>query len=181
MRARFLRKGEEKQWFDIMGEESSELFTEANDHRFESHVIVEKEDRIVGGLYLFVEEPDYLMLFNPKTKTDGALNPLVGKVIETAKSLNVHKVYSLIHGSNVQFQVIQKVLTDFRFVKVMEKLLYELGAVDLSKTDSDSFLTYRPLNLDNESYFLDIFKTVYQADILEDDAERCFRGLKRAP
>ena len=180
MRARFLRKGEEKQWYDLMGEESSECFTEAADYRFESHIVAEKNDKIVGGVYLFVEEPDYLMLFNPKLKIDRALNPLLSKVIETAKLLKVRKVYSLIHGSNDQFQTIQKALIESEFVFGMKKLLYELKSVELQRTDANSVLTYKPFNLDDESCFINVFKTVYQADIFEDNAESCFRDLRKS-
>lgn len=180
MHARFLKKGEEKQWFDLMGEESTERFTDATDYRFESHIIVEENDRVVGGLYLFIEEPDSVMLFNPKLKIAGALNPLLRKVIETAKSLKVNKVHALIHGSNDQFQTIRRVLMDSGFVYAKKKILYEFTSAKLFETDANAVLTFKPLNPDSELCFVNVFKSTYQADIFEDDAERYFRGLRKS-
>jgi GNAT superfamily N-acetyltransferase len=74
----------------------------------------------------------------------------------------------------------QKVLTESEFAFGMKKLLYELKSVELSKTKMDSVLTYQPLNPDSESCFVNVFKNIYQADIFEDDAERCFRDLRKS-
>ncbi|MGB7054867.1 MAG: GNAT family N-acetyltransferase [bacterium] len=179
MHARFLRKGEEKKWFDLMGEESDELFTQVADYRPESHIIVEKDDKIVGGMNLIIDEPDLLMLFNPKLVIDSALDLLLRKAIETAKSLKVNEVFSLIHGSNDRFQTIERLLKESNFVFGMKKILYELKSAELSKTNVRSALTYESLSQDNEDDFINIFKAVYQPDIFESDAERCFMDLRK--
>lgn len=179
MHARFLKKGEEKKWFDLMDEESDELFTQTSDHRIESHVVVEKGDEIVGGMDLIIDEPDLLMLFNPKLVIDSALDLLLGKAIEAAKSLKVNEVFSLIHGSNDRFKTIQRILKDSKFVFGMKKILYELKSAELSKTNVRSALTYESLSQDNEDDFINIFKVVYQPDIFESGAERCFMDLRK--
>jgi hypothetical protein len=179
MHARFLRKGEEKKWFDLMGEESDELFTNAADYRMESHIIVEKDDRIVGGMNLITDPWDLVMLFNPKLKIDCALVPLLRKAIETARSLKVKEIYSLIHESNDRFRIIDRTLKENEFIFGMKKILYELKSAKLSKTDVSSALTYKPLSQDNEDDFIDIFRAVYQPDIFESDAERCYKDLKK--
>ena len=179
MHARFLKKGEEKKWFDLMDEESDELFTQTSDHIIESHVVVEKGDEIVGGMDLIIDEPDLLMLFNPKLVIDSALDLLLGKAIEAAKSLKVNEVFSLIHGSNDRFKTIQRILKDSKFVFGMKKILYELKSAELSKTNVRSALTYESLSQDNEDDFINIFKVVYQPDIFESGAERCFMDLRK--
>lgn len=180
MHARFLNRGEEKRWFDLKGEELDELFTQTSDYRIESHVVVEKGDEIVGGMDLIIDEPDLLMLFDPKLVIDSALDLLLRKAIETAKSLKVNEVFSLIHGRNDRFKTIQRILKESKFVFGMKKILYELKSAEHSNTNADSALTYKPLSDDNETCFIDVFKVVYQPDIFESDAERCFIGLKQS-
>jgi ribosomal protein S18 acetylase RimI-like enzyme len=120
------------------------------------------------------------MLFNPKLKIDSALNPLLSKVIETARSLKVRKVYSLVHGSNEQFKAIQRILTESKFVFRMKKVLYELGSGELSDAESSYALTYESFSVNSETRFIDIFKAVYQPDMFESDAEKCFVDLKES-
>lgn len=178
MRARFLKKGEEKLWFDLMEEDSTELFTQAVDYRPESHVIVEKSDRVIGGMHLIIDEPHYLMLFNPKLEVDPALNPLLCKAIETAKSLHVEKVYCLIHGSNKRFKTIQRMLGESKFIFGMKKVLYEFKSSKLPDDEPNNALSFESLSVHSEPRFINIFKAVYQPDMFESDAEKCFVGMR---
>jgi len=180
MHARFLKKGEDKKWFDLEGEESSELFTQAPDYRLESHIVVETDDKFVGGIDLIIEEPDLLILFNPKVVNDDALNLLLCKAIKTAKSLRMNKIFSLIHGSNDRFQTIDRMLKGSKFVFGMKKILYQLEPVAFSDTGSDSPLAYKSLGQVSEDSFIEIFKAVHQPDIFESDAEKCFVDLKKS-
>jgi ribosomal protein S18 acetylase RimI-like enzyme len=178
MHARFLIKGEEQKWFDLIGEESKELFTQAPDYRLESHVVVEENKRIVAGMILIIDDPDMVMLFNPKLKTDRALEPLLRKAVEAATSLKVKNVYSLIHESNDRFQMVDRTLKETQFVFGMKKILYRLKSTTLAYSAATS-LVYESLSKDNETYFIDICKRNYQPDIFESDAESCFIDLKR--
>jgi ribosomal protein S18 acetylase RimI-like enzyme len=178
MQVRLLNKGEEQKWYKLIGEESDELFTEAVDYRPESHIIAEEDNRIVGGMILIIDDPDLVMLFNPKLKIDRALEPLLRKAIEITATLRVKNVYSLIHGSNDRFEIFDRTLKQTDFVFGMKKKLYRLEFVTFSPSDTVS-LTYEPLSKDNEARFIDICKMVYQPDIFQSDAERCFIDLKR--
>lgn len=180
MHARFLEKGEEQKWFDLMDEESEELFTQKADYRKESHIIVEKDNKLVAGMYLIIDEPDSVMLFNPYLKIDRALGPLLRKAIETAVSLRVDKIYSLIHESNDRFQMLDPALEENEFVFGIRKILYELKSRTFPNSDIVP-LAYEPLGQDNESRFKKIFKKIFQPDgFFESDAERYFGDLKKS-
>jgi ribosomal protein S18 acetylase RimI-like enzyme len=180
MHARFLKRGEEKKWFALKGEESDELFTQASDYRIESHIVVEKGDTFVGGMDLIIDEPDLLMLFNPKLVIDRALVLLLRKAIETAKSLRTNEIFSLIHESNDRFRTIDRILKESKFIFGMKKILYQFKSGALSDTNAVSSLTYRSLDHGTEASFIEIFKAVYLPDIFESNAERCFKGLKQS-
>ncbi|MCK4941884.1 GNAT family N-acetyltransferase [candidate division WOR-3 bacterium] len=179
MRARFLKKGEDIKWFDLLGEESSRFFTQDADYRPESHMVVEKDDRFVGSMELIIEEPELLLLFNPKVKVIDALKLLVCKGIETAKSLDVQIIGCLIHESNKQFNIIEQLLPGLGFVFGMKKALYQLKPTSVSDVCVDCMLTYESLKQVAEGRFVEIFGKVYQPDIFESDAAKCFVDLKR--
>jgi ribosomal protein S18 acetylase RimI-like enzyme len=178
MHARFLKTGEEQKWFDLIGEESHESFTKAAGYRPESHIIVVEGNRIVGGLILIIDEPDSVMLFNPKIKIDRAISPLLSKAIETALSLKVERIYSLIHESSDRFQIIDHTLRETEFTFGMKKILYQLKSLTFSNSDTPP-LAYESLGQDTEACFIDIFKTTFQPDFFESDAERYFAGLRK--
>ncbi len=180
MHARFLEKGEEQEWFDLMGEESEELFTQKADYRKESHIVVEKDNKFVAGMHLIIDEPDSVMLFNPKLKVDHALGPLLRKAIETAISLRVDKIYSLVHESNDRFQILDRTLKETGFVFGIRKILYELKSRTFPDSDIAP-LAYAPLSQDNTACFKNIFKKIFQPDgFFESDAERYFSDLKKS-
>ena len=178
MHARFLETGEEQKWFGLIGEESSELFTQAADYRPESHIIVVEGNRIVGGMILILDDPDSVMLFNPKLKIDRALDPLLHKAVETASLLKVKEIYCLIHESNDRFRIIDQTLKESGFVFGMKKRLYQLKSVTFPGSDNLP-LAYESLSNDNEECFIDIFKTIFQPDFFESDAVRYFVGLRK--
>ena len=189
MHARYLQRGEDGKWFDLLAEEYRRLlgeeyrrpFTLETDYRPESHIVVEKDDRFVGGMELFIEDPELVLLFNPKVEVVDALKLIVCKGIETAKALGVRIIGSLIHESNEQFSVIERLLPDLGFAFGMKKALYQLKAATTSGTGGIPSLTYRSLAQVAETQFVDVFEKIYQPDIfdIDPDPARCFEDLKK--
>lgn len=181
MHARFLRRGEDRGWFDLLGEEHSRPFTQGSYYRPESHIVVEKDDRFVGGMELFIEDPELVLLFNPKIEIVDALKLIVCKGIDTAKALDVRIIGFLIHESNAQFSVIERLLPDLGFVFGMKKALYQLKAATTSDTGGIPSLTYRSLTQVGETRFVGVFEKIYQPDIFDFDPDpaRCFEDLKK--
>jgi hypothetical protein len=58
MQVRFLQAGEEKKWCDLMDEEFSESFTQLSDYRLQSHIVVEEDNRFIGGMELIIDYPE---------------------------------------------------------------------------------------------------------------------------
>ena len=181
MHARFLHRSEDDKWFDLLGEEHSRPFTQESDYRPESHIVVEEDDRFVGGMEIIIEDPELVLLFNPKVVVVDALKLILCKGIDTAKALNVRIIGSLIHQSNEQFSVIEKLLPDLGFVFGMKKALYQLKVATTSDTGGIPCLTYRSLAQVAETQFVDVFEKIYQPDIFDFDpnAARCFEDLKK--
>lgn len=189
MHARFLQRGEDVKWFDLLREEYSRLlgekhsrpFTQESDYRPESHIVVEKDDRFVGGMELFIEDPGLVLLFNPKVEVLEAMKLILCKGIETARALDVRMIGCLIHESNKQFSVIERLLPDLGFIFGMKKALYRLKAATLSDTTRIPSLTYKSLTKVAETHFVEVFEKIYQPDIFDLDPEpaRCFADLKK--
>jgi|GEM_PF-3286735 len=182
MQARFLQTGEEKKWYDLMDEEFSESFTQLSDYRPQSHIVVEESNRFIGGMELIIDEPEQVFLFNPIVKgkdTPSVFEHLLCKGIEAAQSLDVQKIFSLIHESNDKFKIIQAVLSKFKFNLGLKKVLYQRKPIPLSVYKSDLHVTYKSLKEVGEEDFIKIFRRIYQPDIFESDSQKCFLGLKR--
>jgi len=167
-------------WFDLLGEEFSRSFTTESDYRPESHIVVEKDDRFVGCMEVFIEDPGLVLLFNPKVEVVNAMKLIICKGIKTAKALDVRIIGCLVHESNEQFNVIERLLPDLGFVFGMEKALYQLKASTLSDTGGIPSLAYRSLKQVAETQFVEIFGKIYQPDIFESDPTRCFADLKKS-
>jgi RimJ/RimL family protein N-acetyltransferase len=181
MHARFLQEGEDMKWFELLGEESRRFFTQEPDYRPESHIVVERDNIIVGCMELIIEEPELILLFNPKVKVIPALRLIVCRGIETTKSLGVRIIGSLIYESNAQFSVIERLLPDLGFVFGMKKALYQLKAAITSDAGGIPSLTYRSLAQVAETQFVEVFEKIYQPDIFDFDPDpaRCFEDLKK--
>ena len=182
MRVRFLQRGEEKKWYDLMGDESDASFTQTSDYCWQSHIVVEDNNIFVGGMELIIDKPEFVILFNPIVKSDNTLSitkHLLYKGIETAKSMNTQKLFSLIHKSNDQFKVIQNALQDLNFKLGMEKNLYRRKPEPVAMPEHISPLVYRSLKEIGDKNFLEIFKRVYEPDIFESDFRKGFWCLKR--
>jgi len=182
MQARCLRRGEEKKWYDLIGEECRGFFTQSTNYPPESHLIIEENDRFIGGMEIIIDEPDVAILLNPTIKTKdslGAIEQLVSNGLNTAKSLNVQKILSLIHDSNDQLESIQKILADFEFKLELKKGLYSREPIPIAYGNSNLQLNYKSLTDIGEELFIGLFGRVYQPDVFETNSEKCFYGLKR--
>lgn len=182
MQARFLQIGEEKKWYDLMDEEFSESFTQLSDYRLQSHIVVEEDNRFIGGMELIIDDPELVFLFNPIVKgkdTPSVFEYLLCKGIEAAQSLDVQKIFSLIHESNNKFKIIQTVLQNLEFELGMKKVLYQRKPTPLFVYKSNLRLTYKSLKEVGEEDFVKMLEKIYQPDIFESDPQECFFGLKR--
>ncbi|MGB3341621.1 MAG: GNAT family N-acetyltransferase [bacterium] len=174
--------GEEKKWCDLLDDEFSESFTESSDYRRQSHIVVEEHHRFIGGMELIIDEPELVLLFNPTIKGKNEMNiieHLLRKGIEAAESLDVRKIFSLIHKSNDNLKIIQTALQDIDFELGMEKVLYQRKPIPFSKYKSDLHFVYKSLGEIGEEDFIKIFEKIYQPDIFESDPRKCFLGLQR--
>ncbi|UCG29166.1 MAG: GNAT family N-acetyltransferase [candidate division WOR-3 bacterium] len=163
----------------MLGEEPGRDFTLAMDYMPESHIVVEEDGRLSGGMVLIIELPEMVFLFNPRTENDIILDPLVCKGIDAAKSLNANTIVSLLHGSNIQFSAIEEVLLRHGFILSLKKELYELKPAKYSPAGVDSSVVYKSIGQITEEMFVKIFKAVYEPDIFESDAEKCYADLKK--
>jgi len=182
MLVRFLQVGEEKKWYDLMDEEFSESFTQLSDYRPQSHIVVEEDNRFVGGMELIIDDPEQVFLFNPIVKgkdMPSVFEHLLHKGIEAAQSLDVQKIFSLIHESNDKFKIIQTVLSKFKFNLGLKKVLYQRKPKPLFVYKSDLYLVYKSLKEIGEEDFVKMLEKIYQPDIFESDPKKCFFGLKR--
>lgn len=182
MQARFLRAGEEKKWYDLMNEEFGESFTQLFDYRLQSHIVVEENNRFVGGMELIIDDPELVLLFNPIVKgkdRSSVFEYLLRKGIEGAQSLDVQKIFGLIHESNDKFKIIQTVLQNLEFELGMKKVLYQRKPTPFSVHKSNVRFTYKSLKEVGEEDFVKTLEKIYQPDIFESDPKKCFFGLKR--
>lgn len=185
MHARFLETGEEQKWFDFFDERSSRHFTQEPDYRPESHIVVAEDDRFLGCMHLIIEEPELVLLFNPKVQVADALKLIICEGIKTAKSLHVHVIGCLIHGSNKQFNIIEKMLPDLGFVFGMKKALYQLKPASITDSGVSASLTFVSLEHVAEARFIEIFEEVYEPDMFDEpdmsksSAAKCFADLKK--
>lgn len=178
LKARFLKKGEGKKWFQMLHEKPGKDFTLEDDYRTESHIVVEENKRLVGGMALMFWEPETVILFNPTSKNDIALDSLVCKGIDTAKCLNAGTIVSLLHGSNAQFRAIEDVLLRHGFFLGLKKELYTLKPAAYSPVEMDLSITYRSAHQITEEAFIQVFKDVFEPDFFDSDAANCFAELK---
>ena len=181
MQARFLQTGEEKKWYDLMDEEFSESFTQLSDYRLQSHIVVEEDNRFIGGMELIIDDPELVFLFNPIVKgkdTPSVFEYLLCKGIEAAQSLDVQKIFSLIHESNDKLETIQAVLSKLKFNLGLKKVLYQRKPIPLFVYKSDLHLTYKSLKEVGEENFVKMLGKIYQPDIFESNPQECFQGLK---
>ena len=182
MQARFLQAGEEKKWYDLMDEEFSESFTQLSDYRLQSHIVVEESNRFIGGMELIIDYPEQIFLFNPIVKgkdTPSVFEHLLHNGIEAAHSLDVQKIFSLIHESNDKFKIIQAVLLKLKFSLGLKKVLYQRKPIPLFVYKSNLRLVYKSLGQVGEEDFVKMLGKIYQPDIFESDPKKCFFGLKR--
>lgn len=182
MQVRFLQTGEEKKWYDLMDEEFSESFTQLSDYRLQSHIVVEEDNRFIGGMELIIDDPEQVFLFNPIVKgkdTPSVFKHLLCKGIEAAQSLDVQKIFSLIHESNDKLEIIQAVLSKLKFNLGLKKVLYQRKPIPLFVYKSDLHLVYKSLKEVGEEDFVKMLAKIYQPDIFESDPKKCFLGLKR--
>ncbi|UCD04973.1 MAG: GNAT family N-acetyltransferase [candidate division WOR-3 bacterium] len=178
MKVRFLKKGEGEKWFRMLRDDPGKDFTLDDDYRIESHIVVEEDRRLSGGMVLMFWEPDTVILFNPTTENNTALDSLVCKGIDTAKSLNAGTILSLLHGSNNQFNAIRDVLLHLGFFLGLRKELYTLKPAAYSPTEIDISLTYKSALEITEDAFIQVFKSVFEPDFFDSDAANCFAELK---
>ncbi len=176
---RFLRRGEGRKWLEMLREESGRDFTLATGYRLESHIVVEKDDKLAGGIALIIEEPELVILFNPTARNDDAIDPLIRKGLAVAKSLNAQTIAALIHGSNRKFPMITEILFRHDFFLGLKKELHELEPAVYSPARVGTSITFRSIGQITEDTFVGIFKAVYEPDIFQGDAEKCFAELKK--
>jgi ribosomal protein S18 acetylase RimI-like enzyme len=99
--------------------------------------------------------------------------------IEAAHSLDVQKIFSLIHESNDKFKIIQAVLLKLKFSLGLKKVLYQRKPIPLFVYKSNLHLVYKSLGQVGEEDFVKMLGKIYQPDIFESDPKKCFFGLKR--
>ena len=121
----------------MLREKPGKDFTLDADYRMESHIVIEDNERLAGGMVLMFWEPEAVILFNPTTGNDVALDPLIGKGIDTAKFLNAGTILSLLHGSNAQFQAIENILYRRGFFLGLKKELYTLEPAAYSPVETN--------------------------------------------
>ncbi len=129
MEIRFLRPGEDAQWFECLGEAGAGL-TRDPDFDPRCHIVAEEGGRFIGGMELALEPPLVAVLLNPTIRTSIApgavLKGLVDRGLAVAREARLPKVRLMVFGSNPGQGELGRSLPAIGFSLAMTKRVYRL-------------------------------------------------------
>ena len=130
MEVRFLRIGEDAQWFECLGEAGTGL-TGDPDFNPRCHIVAEEAGRFIGAMELALEPPLVAVLLNPTVRTSIAagavLKDMVDRGLAVAREARLPKVRLMVYGSNPGQGELGRSLPSIGFCLAMTKRVYRLG------------------------------------------------------